>query len=108
MNWIPISERLPQDKLEYICRAKCPCHNENLNWGIYRFDGEKFNSDNITHWLEVTGPEECCEWKYDDFHSYYERTCLPEDPYCISTYEGLSKNNMNHCPNCGRKIKEVK
>lgn len=61
----------------------------------------------ITHWLEITGPEDCCTWTYDDYEGFYDRSCCFE-PFSITNDDGLKKNSMNHCPNCGREIKEVK
>ena len=99
MNWVKITERLPKAGLDYICRSKNPCGNENLNWITCFFDGEEFSSDHITHWLKITGPEEdFCEWKVNGEYNAYT-SC--------GTIVGF-RNTFNFCPNCGRKIKEVK
>jgi len=56
---------------------------------------------------EITRPDDYCEWKYDDYYGCYDRTCC-EEPFYLSNDEPLLKNNIHHCPNCGRKIKDVK
>lgn len=105
MNWKPISEKPKKDGW-YL--GWCPGASVD-NWDPVRwFEGRWLDDTCLTHWAEVAGPEDCCTWTYDDFHSYYERTCLPEDPFGISNYEGLPENNIHHCPHCGRPIKEIK
>ncbi len=105
MNWIPISEKPKKDGW-YL--GWCPGASED-NWDPVRwFEGRWLDDTCLTHWLEVTGPEEdCCTWTYDDHHGYYDRICCSE-PFSLSNDYPLTTNNMNHCPNCGLPIKEIK
>jgi len=104
MKWIPISEKPKKDGW-YL--GWCPGASVD-NWDPVRwFEGRWRDDTCLTHWAEITGPDDYCEWKYDDYYGCYDRTCC-EEPFYLSNDEPLLKNNIHHCPNCGRKIKEVK
>ena len=104
MKWIPISEKPKKDGW-YL--GWCPGASVD-NWDPVRwFEGRWPDDTCLTHWAEITGPDDYCEWKYDDYYGCYDRTCC-EEPFYLSNDEPLPKNNIHHCPNCGRVIKETK
>ncbi|MBP8982914.1 MAG: hypothetical protein KBG19_07780, partial [Bacteroidales bacterium] len=92
MKWIPISERLPEKDGWYLW------------WDGHYYSDQYYivgnSGHHYTHWLEITGPDDYCEWKYDDYYGCYDRTCC-EEPFYLSNDEPLPKNNIHHCPNCG-------
>lgn len=106
MKWVKISERLPVGcKHRMFWDAK----NKIEVFRAYDQADPMLNKlpPHYTHWLEITGPDDYCEWKYDDYYGCYDRTCC-EEPFYLSNDEPLPKNNIHHCPNCGRPVKEVK
>lgn len=104
MKWIPISEKPKKDGW-YL--GWCPGASVD-NWDPVRwFEGRWLDDTCLTHWAEVTGPEEeFCEWEYiddeeDDSDGLYKSTCdyvLDHDEFRRYTF----------CPNCGRPIREIK
>lgn len=103
MNWKPISEKPKKDGW-YL--GWCPGASVD-NWDPVRwFEGRWLDDTCLTHWAEITGPEDCCEWtplhrdESGNPQFYKTKTCgyRSEKQFFES----------NHCPNCGRKIKEVK
>ena len=60
-EWIPVDERLPEEKVNCIVHYKhAYCDNDNY-WaiGICFYDGEKFQMDwsyKITHWMPLPKP----------------------------------------------------
>lgn len=95
MNWIPITERLPEKEGFYLFWY----NDDKVGLYVYYVPAIKPKNENITHWLEITGPaEDFCEWKVNGEYNAYT-SC--------GTIVGF-RNTFNFCPNCGRKIKEVK
>lgn len=97
MNWIPITERLPERVSAYVF------WNSKRNYRVINIFGKSdplFNTvpPDCTHWLEITGPEDCCEWRVDKEYNAHT-SC--------GTIFGY-RNTFRHCPNFGRTIKEVK
>ena len=69
MKWIPI-ERPPEKDGWYITWK--PGYTKD-NWDIDHFvNGRFIDGHGITHWAEVAGPDDCCEWKYDDYYGCYD------------------------------------
>ena len=60
-EWIPVTERLPEEKVNYIIRYNhAYCDNDGY-WaiGFCFYDGEKFQIDlsyKVTHWMPLPEP----------------------------------------------------
>ena len=60
-EWIPVEERLPEEKVNCIVYYKhAYCDNDDY-WaiGIYFYNGEKFQMDwsyKVTHWMPLPKP----------------------------------------------------
>ena len=60
-EWVPVKERLPQEKVDCIVHYKhAYCDNDDY-WaiGICFYDGEKFQFDpayKVTHWMPMPQP----------------------------------------------------
>jgi len=102
MNWKPISEKPKKDGW-YL--GWCPGASVD-NWDPVRwFEGRWLDDTCLTHWAEITGPEEeFCEWEELD-------ACWLKSKHHESVQVELKENirgDKFFCPHCGRKIKEVK
>ena len=105
MNWIKISERLPEKKGKaYLTLMKRTGVYSIAVWApeIKEFRSSSFVGCQPDYWLEITGPEECCgcseergQGGIEQYHVY--------NMGCGSSYPIKG----TYCPNCSREIKEI-
>ena len=60
-SWIPVTERLPEEKVDYIVHYKHAYCGTDDYWaiGFCYYDGEKFKFDpayKVTHWMPIPHP----------------------------------------------------
>lgn len=60
-SWIPVTERLPEEKVDCIVHYKHAYCDTDDYWaiGFCFYDGEKFNLDpayKVTHWMPIPEP----------------------------------------------------
>ena len=60
-SWIPVTERLPEEKVNCIVHYKHAYCDTDGYWaiGFCYYDGEKFNFDpayKVTHWMPIPHP----------------------------------------------------
>lgn len=60
-EWIPVDERLPEEKVDCIVHYKHAYCNNDGYWaiGFCFYDGEKFRIDlayKVTHWMPIPQP----------------------------------------------------
>lgn len=70
---------------------------------------EKTEGDDYEQPVKVkiveVGKREVCAWENFD-NEYFESSC--DYTFSLSNDGNLKENNLNYCPNCGKKIVEVK
>lgn len=105
MKWISVTERLPVGcKHRMFWDAK----NKIEVFRAYDQADPMLNKlpPHYTHWLEITGPEDCCEWTYIDDHLEYDDETYKSECGFVLDHDEFRR--YTHCPNCGRPIKEIK
>ena len=60
-SWIPVTERFPEEKVNYIIHYKHAYCDTDDYWaiGFCYYDGEKFNLNpayKVTHWMPIPEP----------------------------------------------------